>query len=37
MTDTGSNPFAEPDFSAFQSSVAEDAEDEGYSDEDVAD
>ena len=37
MTDTGSNPFAEPDFSALHSSGAEDATDEGYSDEDVED
>ena len=37
MTDTGSNPFAEPDFSAFQSPGAEDATDEGYGDEDVED
>ena len=37
MTDTGSNPFAEPDFSAFHSSGGEDATDEAYSDEDVED
>jgi predicted RNA-binding protein YlqC (UPF0109 family) len=37
MTDTGSNPFAEPDFSAFQSPGAEDATEESYGDEDVED
>jgi hypothetical protein len=37
MTDTGSNPFAEPDFSALHPSGTEDSPDEGYSDEDVDD
>jgi len=37
MTDTGSNPFAEPDFSAFRSSGGEDASDEAYGDEDLED
>ena len=37
MTDTGSNPFAEPDFSAFQISGAEEGQDEAYRDEDVED
>ena len=37
MTDTGSNPFAEPDFSAFHSSGTEDATGEAYSDEDGED
>ncbi len=35
MTDTGSNPFAEPDFSAFRSPGGDDATDETYSDEDL--
>ena len=37
MTDIGSNPFAEPDFSAFRSSSTEDATGEAYSDGDVED
>jgi hypothetical protein len=37
MTDTGSNPFAEPDFSALHPSGTEDSPAEGYSDEDVED
>ena len=37
MNDTGSNPFAEPDFSAINPSGTEDSPDEGYSDEDVDD
>jgi hypothetical protein len=34
MTDTGSNPFGEPDFSGIQSSGADEAEDEEFTDED---
>jgi hypothetical protein len=37
MTDTGSNPFAEPDFSAFRSSGGEDVSDDAYGDEDLDD
>ena len=37
MTDIGSNPFAEPDFSAFRSSSTEDAPGEAYSDGDAED
>jgi predicted RNA-binding protein YlqC (UPF0109 family) len=34
MTDTGNNPFGEPDFSGIQSSGADEAEDEEFTDED---
>jgi len=37
MTDTGSNPFAEPDFSAFQPAGSDDTSDEAYGDDDVED
>jgi len=37
MTDTGSNPFAEPDFSAFGSSGDAHAADEQYGEEDLDD
>jgi predicted RNA-binding protein YlqC (UPF0109 family) len=37
MPDTGSNPFAEPDFSALHAAGAEDASDDGYNDDDVED
>jgi hypothetical protein len=37
MTDIGSNPFAEPDFSAFRTSGTEDELDEVYGDADIED
>jgi hypothetical protein len=37
MTDTGNNPFGEPDFSAFSSPGGEDAPDGAYGDEDLED
>ena len=37
MTDTGNNPFAEPDFSAFHSSASDDTSDGAYRDEDLED
>ena len=33
MTDTGSNPFAEPDFSALRNAGVQDATDEDYNDD----
>jgi predicted RNA-binding protein YlqC (UPF0109 family) len=37
MTDSGSNPFAEPDFSSLHTSGAEDAVEEDYDEEDEED